>query len=314
MLKRGINVEVLDEDKEIIRASFKGHEELILDRDSSIMPYNLAVLAGDKGFTKRILLEHGIAVPLGEVFKAKDIDYLKDAFHILNCPVVIKPIFGSHGFDVYINLQTDYDVAVAAAKIMGKKGPDTPVLIEEYFGGKEFRVFVTKDGNYATLLRDPAHVYGDGIHNIQQLIEQENYRRMNPRTNSLCEIMVDSELLKYINDKGLSLRTVPQKDEKVYLRANSNIATGGVSEDYTDRTHPSVIDIGLRVLKAFNGLPYIGIDFMTKDIEAEQTNDSYRIIEINTNPGMHMHFEPAIGKSQNIAKYIVDLMYPETKK
>ena len=151
MLKRGINVEVLDEDKEIIRASFKGHEELILDRDSSIMPYNLAVLAGDKGFTKRILLEHGIAVPLGEVFKAKDIDYLKDAFHILNCPVVIKPIFGSHGFDVYINLQTDYDVAVAAAKIMGKKGPDTPVLIEEYFGGKEFRVFVTKDGGETDL-------------------------------------------------------------------------------------------------------------------------------------------------------------------
>ena len=26
-----------------------------------------------------------------------------------------------------------------------------------------------------------------------------------------------------------------------------------------------------------------------------------------------MHFRPAIGKSRNIAKYIVDLLYPETK-
>ena len=29
---------------------------------------------------------------------------------------------------------------------------------------------------------------------------------------------------------------------------------------------------------------------------------------------MHMHFRPAIGKSRNIAKYIVDMIYPETKE
>ena len=26
-----------------------------------------------------------------------------------------------------------------------------------------------------------------------------------------------------------------------------------------------------------------------------------------------MHFRPAIGKSQNIAKYMVDMIFPETK-
>ena len=49
-------------------------------------------------------------------------------------------------------------------------------------------------------------------------------------------------------------------NEKVYLRSNSNVAMGGVCEDYTDRTHPSVIDIGMRVLSSFPGLPYVGID------------------------------------------------------
>ena len=87
---------------------------------------------------------------------------------------------------------------------------------------------------------------------------------------------------------------------------------GGICEDYTDRVHPSVIEIGLEVLKAFPGLPYVGIDFMTNSIEKKQTDDSYRIIEINTVPGIHMHFRPAIGKSRNIAKYIVDMIYPET--
>ena len=51
---------------------------------------------------------------------------------------------------------------------------------------------------------------------------------------------------------------------------------------------------------------------MTNSIDQEQNDDSYRIIEINTVPGVHMHFRPAIGKSQNIAKYIVDMIYPET--
>ena len=89
---------------------------------------------------------------------------------------------------------------------------------------------------------------------------------------------------------------------------------GGVCEDYTDIVHPSVIDIGMKVLSSFPGLPYVGIDFMTNSIDQKQNDESYRIIEINTIPGIHMHFRPAIGKPQNIAKYIVDLIYPETKE
>lgn len=314
MLKRGINVEVIDDEKEIIKASYNGHDEILCDRDSSIMPYNVSILAGNKGFTKKNLFDNGISVPVGGTFLARDIKYVKQAFHVLGCPVVIKPTFGSHGFDVYINLNTEEEIEDALTKIINHRGPNTEILIEEYFPAKEYRVFLTIEGKYAVLLRDPAHVYGDGIHTIGELIAEENYNRMNPRTNALCEIIVDSELKKYIKDKGLSLDSIPDKGEKVYLRPNSNVATGGICEDYTDKVHPSVIKIGLEVLKAFPGLPYVGIDFMTNNISQEQTDESYRIIEINTVPGVHMHFRPAIGKSQNIAKYIVDLIYPETRE
>ena len=312
MLKRGISVEIIDEEREIIRTSYKGHDELICDRDSSIMPYSVSVLAGDKAFTKRNLMNYGISVPIGESFLAKDINYIIDAFKVLNCPVVIKPVFGSHGFDVYTDLRTEEDVISAVNKIIESRGEYTKIIIEEYFDAKEFRVFVTKNGDYAVLLRDPAHIFGDGINTIDYLIKKENYERMNPRTNALCEILVDDELVNYLSKKGLSLESIPKKGEKVYLRPNSNVAMGGICEDYTDRVNPSVIEIGLNVLKAFPGLPYVGIDFMTNSIENEQTDDSYRIIEINTVPGVHMHFRPGIGKSRNIAKYMVDMIYPET--
>ena len=312
MLKRGIKVQILDAEKEIIKASYNGHDELIIDRDSSIMPYNVSVLAGDKGFTKRNLIANGITVPIGETFLAKDIKYIKEAFKVLNCPAVIKPSFGSHGYDVYTDLRTEKDVEDAINNLIEHRGDETRIVIEEYYEAPEYRVFVTKKGDYAVLLRDPAHIFGDGVHSIEYLINQENYNRMNPRTNALCEILVDDELVKYISKKGLTLNSIPPKGEKVYLRPNSNVAMGGICEDYTDRVHPSVREIGLKVLKSFPGLPYVGIDFMTNNIEEQQTDSSYRIIEINTVPGIHMHFRPAIGKSRNIAKYIVDMIYPET--
>lgn len=314
MLKRGISVEVLDEKLELIKASYNNHDELIYDRDSSIMPYNVSVLAGDKGITKQILQNNGISVPIGEVFDVKDYESILQAFRILNCPVVLKPVFGSHGYDVYTNLATEAQVADSIEKIIYDRGIDTKVLIEEFFDAKEYRVFVTKNKDYAVLHRDPAHVYGNGINTINELIKMENYRRMNPRTNALCEILVDEEMYNYMSKKHINMNYIPSKGEKVYLRPNSNVAMGGICEDYTDKVHPSVIDIGMRVLDSFPGLPYVGIDYMTNSIDKKQNDDSYRIIEINTIPGVHMHYRPAIGKSQNIAKYMVDLIFPETKE
>jgi cyanophycin synthetase len=110
-----------------------------------------------------------------------------------------------------------------------------------------------------------------------------------------------------------SLDYTPKKGEKVYIRRNSNIATGGICEDFTSRVHKSVISICRTVLEAFHGLPYAGIDFMTKDITAKQDNNSYCIIEVNSVPGIQMHMTPAIGQPQNVAAHIADIIFPETK-
>lgn len=314
MLKRGILVDIVDEKLELIRTSYSNHEEFIYDRDSSIMPYHVSVLAGNKGLAKKIMQDKGICVPIGEVFSLGDSDSLLQAFSLFDTPVVLKPVFGSHGYDVYLNLKTERDVLEAIDKMSYHLVPNTDILIEEYFEAPEYRVFVTKNRDYAVLLRDPAHVFGNGSKNIEELIECENYQRMHPRTNALCSILVDEEVYQFLDKQNLSMNTVPSFGEKVYLRGNSNVAMGGVCCDYTELVHPSVIDIGMQVLDAFPGLPYVGMDFMSNSISEQQTSDSYRIIEINTVPGLHMHFRPAIGKSRNVAEYMVDLIYPETKK
>lgn len=313
MIKRGIDIKIIDLDMELVEAKYNNHRELIMDRNSSIIPYTDSVLIGDKAITKKFLKENKISVPIGMSLYAEEVEFVLEAFKMFNKSVVIKPTFGSHGFDVHIDIKTEEEVINSLNKIIANRG-NTKILIEEYFDAKEYRVFITREGKYAVLHREPAHIIGDGIHNILELAEIETYKRMNPRTNALCPILIDEEVETYLLKNNMNLNHIPKEKEKIYIRYNSNVAVGGLCIDYTDCVHPSVIEISNKILNIFPGLPYIGIDFMSKDITKKQTPERYKIIEVNSNPGVHMHMNPAIGKSRDVASYMVDLIFPETKE
>lgn len=312
-VKRGIRVTVLDSEAGIIRASYQTHDELILDRDSSIMPYAVSVLAGNKMITKNYLKSYGVSVPIGCAFNVVEVEFIKKAFRLFNNGVVIKPTFGSYGNDVYIDLHTEEEIVEALNQIKEHRG-NTEILIEEYFDAPEYRVFVTKDGQYAVLNREPAYVTGNGKNTVRELIDIENAKRKDITRTAMCNLVIDEEALRFMKNYHITLNDIPKKDEKVRLRYNSNVATGGVSIDYTDMIHPSVITNCLKVFQAFPGLPYAGIDYMSKDITKEQKDHDYRIIEVNTNPGANMHMLPGYGESRNISEAIADMIFPETKK
>ncbi|MFC1696782.1 hypothetical protein ACFL1H_00460 [Nanoarchaeota archaeon] len=310
---RNIDVNILFQDLEIIEASYNDHKELIMDRDSSINPYAASVICGDKYLTKKLLFKAELSAMKGEQFYAdqfnKAIDYAKE----IGYPVVVKPTYGSHGYDVYMDLEDKQQVKKAINKVIEIIGKSDAFLIEEQFEGKEYRVFVTKENDYAVLHRDPAHVIGDGKRTIKQIAKDESKDRKYPRKNSLCPIMLDDIAKEYLAITGKDFSYIPKNNEKIYLRHTSNVAMGGMCEDYTDKVHPSVIEISKKALDVFHGLPYAGMDFLSKDITIEQTPDMYRIIEVNSIPGIHMHMRPGMGKPRNVAKYIVDMMFPESK-
>ena len=66
----------------------------------------------------------------------------------------------------------------------------------------------------------------------------------------------------------------------------------------------------MKVLKAIPGMPYAGIDFMTKKPLSEKHDEwDYAIIEVNNMPGVKLHFFPQIGKSRNCAAAILDMLF-----
>ncbi len=310
MQSRGINVDVIYKEMELIRAEYGKHIEWILDRDSSITPYSVSIICGDKYVTKKILEQSEISVPTGEKFFPEEWKLSILYARKIGFPVVIKPVFGSHGDHIYMDIENETELEHIITNVF-VNGIKKPFIIEKQFEGKEYRVFLTKNGDYAVLHRDPASVIGDGKHTISELIEIENEKRKE-RTNSLCPIAVDEITEIYMKKNNISMDDIPEENKKVYLRHNSNVAKGGLCIDYTDKIHNSVIENCKKILETFSGLSYVGIDYMSKNIEENQTEDMYNIVEVNTVPGIHMHMRPSHGEPRNVAKYMVDLIFPET--
>lgn len=101
MQSRGINVEVIYKEMELIRAEYEKHIEWILDRDSSITPYSVSIICGDKYVTKKILEQSEVSVPTGEKFFPEEWKLSILYARKIGFPIVIKPVFGSHGDNIY---------------------------------------------------------------------------------------------------------------------------------------------------------------------------------------------------------------------
>lgn len=310
---RGVKIEVLVPELEIVRARYGKHVELLLDRSGSRCPYGSSIIASDKYVTKQLLLQTGLEAPRGEQFYP---DQRKDALRYaeaMGFPLVLKPTNGSHGECCFTDIESIEEVEAAIDSFVLAQGPSQPFIIEEQFEGLEYRVFITKYGDFAVLHREPASVTGDGRQSIHELISSENYRRMHPRQGSLCRIVVDDQVRTHLKRQNLSLESVPEAGEKIFLRRNSNVALGGIPVDCTDDAHNSLVRIARHALAVVPGLAYAGVDIISKDVTGGQTSESYRILEINSNPGLHMHESPGEGRGQPVSKYLADVIFPETR-
>lgn len=311
LCRRGIDVQVLDWQESVFEARYGGHRELFQDIDSSLMPFSSSIIAGNKAVCRLMLQRDGVSVPDGAGFDIFDREQIAKKSMALGFPVVIKPALGVQGEGVHMDIESEADVEMALDSIYRSRGPGE-VVVESQFVGREYRIFVTKRGDYAVIHRDPAHVFGDGTSSIRELADFETQRRMSPRRNCLCPIALDDEAARFLRRSGRSFESVPDSGEKVYLRNSSNVKMGGFAEDVTDIVHPSAIEIAQRALAAVPGLPYAGVDFMCEDISRPQTDVSYRVLEINSLPGIGMHINPGRGRSRNVAGMLVDMIFPET--
>ncbi len=263
-------------------------------------------IACDKAVTKQLLVAAGIPVPEG--IDVRSAEEAVAAFEYLGGPVVVKPVSGNHGRDVFVAATaSEASTAFTAAAQGGGL-----VLVEEYVSGTDYRALVVGDRVVAAEL-SPARVTGDGVHDIAALVAQVNAdpRRGIGHDRPLTRIVLDDTALAHLDRQGLTPASVPADGQVVRLRHNANLSTGGTSKDVTASVHPAIARMCVRAA-AVIGLDVCGIDLRLADIGQPPGTGiaTGGIIEINATPGLRMHLHPSEGRSRDVAGHIVDTLYP----
>jgi len=263
-------------------------------------------IASDKEETKNILYNNACPVPYGVVISsAEDVEWavLKVGF-----PVVVKPVDGHQGKGATINV-TGTEEALHAFEAAQKFA--SRVIIEKCIAGYDFRLLVINNKFIAAAKRTPAHVIGNGSSTINELINEVNSdpRRGFGHEKMLTEIKVDSMTRRLLEQENYTLDTILPRGRIFYLKTTANLSTGGISEDVTDTVHSTNIFIAERASK-FIGLDICGIDVVAPNLTEPISETDGAIIEVNGAPGFRMHLSPVDGQARNVAKPVVDMLFP----
>ncbi len=263
-------------------------------------------IACDKELTKNILDSNFIPVPQGKTIRT--LEELEKTLMSFKFPLVIKPFNGNHGRGVLTNINTKEKAILGfelAKKISNK------VLIEEFIPGDDYRFLVVNYKVVAVAKRTPAMIKGNGIHTIQQLIDQvnEDPQRGVGHENILTAINIDEETRAILIENNLTLDSILPSNQILYLKSTANLSAGGTATDVTDLVHQDNIKLAEQVARLIN-LDICGIDIVAEYIHQAIQKNNGAIIEVNAGPGLRMHLQPTAGLARNVAAPIMEMLYP----
>jgi cyanophycin synthetase len=263
-------------------------------------------IASDKEETNKILGDLGLPVPRQRLVRSAE--QAVSAAERLGYPVVIKPLDANHGRGVSLDLKTSDQVRSAFEKA---REHSRSVIVENYLSGFDHRMLVVDNELIAVAKRVPGHVVGDGERSIKQLVEKvnEDPRRGIGHEKVLTRLELDDQARRLMALAGHTDETVLPRGEVFYLRGTGNLSTGGTAIDLTDIVHPENREMALRAARAI-GLDVIGIDFITSDISQSYREVGGGICEVNAAPGFRMHVAPTEGKPRDVAKPVMDMLFP----
>jgi glutamate--cysteine ligase len=304
----GVEFRFLDRQDNFIELFNHGERHIIKQATKTEVDNYATILAMEnKLVTKELMSRYNIVVPNGYGYSSIE-EAMVDYPLYMKKNIVIKPNSTNFGYGVSIFKskfsKTDYKAALKMAFSYDKK-----VLIEDFVYGKEYRFFVIDGHAVAVLHREPANVIGDGVKSISELvaIKNESPLRGFGYKTPLEKISLDEIEQVFLKHQGLDFNSVPKLNEKIFLRENSNISTGGDSIDFTDIVPQSYKRIAVKAAYSV-GAKICGVDMIIKNIQNPYPENNYAVIELNFNPAIHIHTYPYKGRDRKLAKQILQLL------
>lgn len=277
----------------------------------SVTPLNVrsdCFVSDNKAIMNKLLSDAGL--PVAKAIAVSRQQFKQSAWTIgdLKFPLVAKPsnyTFG--GRDVLCNIK-NYELLEKHLAYCFEE--HELVSIEEFHGGlRSYRALLLENKLIGLLERIPARVFGDGIHNITELMAIENERRK-PYLGkvSIDELEVNEEYAIRLEELGITLETIPKKEEMVMLCYCSNALWGGTMEALdTALICDENLDLICRAAQRLH-LNLVGFDLACEDIAKpiEQPGSTGIIIESNSNPDISIHENPLVGPANRVSMKVFE--------
>ena len=227
----------------------------------------------------------------------------------IGLPVVLKPKDGNQGKGVTVNITSREHLLTAYAAATEFR---SNILVERYIPGNDFRLLVVGNKLIAAARRDPPQVVGDGVQTVRQLVEQVNQdpRRGVGHATSLTKIRFDDIALARLAEQGFNAESIPSIGQRVVLRNNANLSTGGSATDVTDDVHPDVASSAVAAAQMI-GLDICGVDIVCDSVLKPIEEQGGGVVEVNAAPGLRMHLAPSYGKGRSVGEAIISSMFSD---
>ena len=307
---RGVDVELIDEKANFICLSKNSKKEYVRQASKTRLDNYVSIcIMEDKNITKIILEKENISVPIGYCFDTLEnalskFEEINNKILIKKTKFIIKPTTTNFGLGISIIYDKttfeEYKNYLNIAFSLAEQ-----VIVEQFIEGKEYRFFILEHKCIAVCERIPANVIGDGLSSIEELvkIKNEDPRRGVGHTTPLEKIGLNETEKTYLSKQNLTIKSVPKKNEQIFLRANSNVSTGGEPIDLTDEMPDFFKEVAVSTTKIVN-TKICGVDLIIPDLKSKV----YSVLELNFNPTIYIHEFPYKGKPRPIADCILDAL------
>jgi D-alanine-D-alanine ligase-like ATP-grasp enzyme len=277
-------------------------------------PVGSSDVARDKDFSNFFMKKMGYSiVPDSKTFFSKNwskaigspgrnIDSAYKYAQKMGFPVIVKPNSGTQG----IGVSLVYNKLEFYRAIRSVFSGDKVALVQKQVFGKDYRLVVLDKKIISAYERVPLGVVGDGKSTIRQLLGVKQKQFIASSRDTRINIK-DPRILIKLKHQKLSLRSVPDKGQRIFLLDNANLSTGGDSIDVTGKVHKFFAKLAVNLTRDM-GLRLCGVDLIINGDISEKTN-VYWILEINAAPGLDHYVK--MGKAQE--KIVEDLYFQVIK-
>jgi cyanophycin synthetase len=275
--------------------------------------------AGDKVLVHRLLGAEGLAAPEHETFTLGTFDRAMRFLAAAPGDCVVKPGQDSSagsGVTTLVRTQRDLVRAAAEAAQVGARSSrvartagrvrritatfgqltDVSLLIERQVEGGNYRLLFLDGELVDAIRRGVPSVVGDGESTVEQLLESLNAARIRfggVIGQSLVKYDLDSE--RTLADQGLTASSVPEPARIVRIKTTINASAADTNAPARDELCEAIVTEAARAA-ALVGVRWAGVDVLTSDPAVSLAESGGRVLEVNTTPGLAMHYHGKPGE------------------